>query len=154
MGEWTFIIICLVIGGTIGYFSDEINEVLSDKSIKDPTYAEMMQFISDDTTNYNTYVFDSYVCHDFTNDVLANAKANNIRAGYVHLEGIEAHAIVCFDTTDQGLIFMEPQLDIIFTESRMNEMIDYGWYNIDGNFAYFSMYIVDYRIDKWNNDVI
>lgn len=121
---------------SIGFFKEPINSFFSNRDIKNPTYNEMIKFIENDTTDEKKYHRDYYNCLDFTNDVLENAKKQNIRVGFVHvfLDGRD-HAIVCFDTTDKGLYFLEPQADVLYTE------IEYEFY-------------YDYQITKWNNDII
>lgn len=161
MNKMKFFIICIIAGLVIGVCHEQINDIFSDKSIKDPTYEKMMSFILQDQTNYNTYSFTDYVCEDFSNDVVANAKEQKIRAGIVYLDEPVGygHAIVCFDTTDRGLYFLEPQLDIVFNEQRMDSMISNGVYDIDvsysdGSGEYFYMSLSGYSIEKWNNDFI
>lgn len=87
-------------------------------NIRDPTYHEMLVFISSDKTDENTYVDSSYVCHDFSFDVKRNAFNAGYRCFYVSIEmgiwGIsEGHALVAFNTTDRGIIYVEPQSDRI-----------------------------------------
>lgn len=88
-------------------------------NIKDPTYQQMLTFIKSDTTDQNTYVDGSYVCHDFTSDVKINAFNAGYRCYYVSIEmgrfmptGV-GHALVAFNTTDRGIIYIEPQSDRI-----------------------------------------
>lgn len=85
--------------------------------IRDPSYSEMEAFIASDKTNENEYDVDTYNCYDFTNAVCNNAFERGYRCGFVYVElsGIYAHAIVCFNTTDKGLIFIEPQNDVQVT---------------------------------------
>jgi hypothetical protein len=79
----------------------------------DPTYDEMIFFIESDHTDQNDYTPD-YVCYDFTADLISNAAQFGYRCGFVYIEfSISAHAIACFNTTDAGLIFIEPQNDEI-----------------------------------------
>jgi len=81
-------------------------------NIRDPTYAEMLDFISFDQTNKNIYNVDTYNCYDYTNDVLNNAFNSGIKGGNVYINFPDsAHSIVCFNTTDKGLIFIDPQDD-------------------------------------------
>jgi peptidoglycan hydrolase CwlO-like protein len=81
--------------------------------IRDPTYAEAIAFINSDRTNENEYT-DDYVCYDFTADFDANAFQMGYRCGFVYIEFHDsAHAIACFNTTDRGLIYIEPQSDEI-----------------------------------------
>jgi predicted nuclease with TOPRIM domain len=77
----------------------------------DPTYDEAISFIELDETDENTYTPD-YVCYDFTADLIDNAAQLGYRCGFVYIEfSNSAHAIACFNTTDAGLIFVEPQND-------------------------------------------
>jgi len=82
-------------------------------SLRDPTYAEMKDFIARDKTNENTYDINTYNCYNFTADVINNAEAENIHCGFVYILFSEnkAHALVAFNTIDRGLIYIEPQHD-------------------------------------------
>ena len=84
-------------------------------NIRDPTYQEALQFIALDQTNKNEYS-ETYTCFHFTADFEKNAFEARYRCGFVYIEFPDgAHAIVCFNTTDHGLIFIEPQDDKIVT---------------------------------------
>jgi FtsZ-binding cell division protein ZapB len=79
----------------------------------DPTYDEAVAFINSDKTNENDWGPD-YVCYDFTADFNGNAAQAGYRCGFVYIEFSDsAHAIACFNTTDSGLIYIEPQTDEI-----------------------------------------
>ena len=83
--------------------------------LRDPTYAEAIAFINLDKTDQNEYTQD-YVCYDFTADFSANAVQAGYRCGFVYLIFVDgAHAISCFNTIDQGLIYVEPQNDEVVT---------------------------------------
>ena len=80
---------------------------------QNPTYQEMKIFLTQDTTNLNEYTPDEYVCTDFAASVNNNADAEGLRCAIVDVfypEGY-GHTIVAFETTDKGLIFIEPQFD-------------------------------------------
>lgn len=78
-----------------------------------PTYAELVAFIRQDTTDANDYLEDSligYVCADFAEDVHNNAEAAGIRAASVSVEfegGGDGHACNAFDTIDEGLVYID-----------------------------------------------
>ena len=73
------------------------------------------EFIQIDTTDLLSYS-DNYVCFDFCHDILENAFDQGYKAGLVYLKFEDAaHTIICFDTTDEGLLFVEPQTDDIVT---------------------------------------
>jgi hypothetical protein len=84
--------------------------------LRDPTYAEVVEFIASDQTDKNIYASD-YVCVNFAADLKSNAFYAGFRAGCVYLQFPERyhHGIVCFNTVDRGLIFVEPQTDEIVT---------------------------------------
>ena len=93
-----------------------------------PTYDEALAFINSDNTNLNPYMPEYYVCYDFTADFIENALQEGYRCGFVYIEFSDsAHAIVCFDTTDSGLIFVEPQTDEIVSVAVGQQ---YGGYTI------------------------
>lgn len=82
-------------------------------NIRDPTYREAVQFIASDQTDKNEYDKVSYNCFHYTADVKNNAFDIGFRCGFVFIDYDygPGHAIVCFDTVDQGLIYVEPQTD-------------------------------------------
>jgi len=83
--------------------------------IRDPTYDEAIAFTNSDKTDENEYTSD-YVCYDFTADFNSNAFQMGYRCGFVYIEFFDsAHAIVCFNTTDSDIIYIEPQSDEIVT---------------------------------------
>jgi flagellar biosynthesis/type III secretory pathway protein FliH len=83
--------------------------------LRDPTYDEAIAFINSDKTDENEYTTD-YVCYDFTADFNSNAFQMGYRCGFVYIEFSDsAHAIACFNTTDSGLIYVEPQTDEVVT---------------------------------------
>jgi hypothetical protein len=83
-------------------------------TIKDPTYRQMMKFTKADKTNENEYIEGEYVCENFAMDVCNNAEERGIRCAYVTIDHPDGgHAIVAFNTIDEGLIYIEPQHDDI-----------------------------------------
>lgn len=81
---------------------------------QNPTYQEMKLFLAQDDTNLNQYKENEYVCTDFAAAVNNNADAKGIRCAILDIfypEGY-GHTIVAFETTDRGLIFIEPQFDV------------------------------------------
>jgi peptidoglycan hydrolase CwlO-like protein len=101
------------LGYDVGYAQGVEDGPESGWYIRDPTYAEAIDFINSDRTNENEYTED-YVCYDFTADFNTNAFQMGYRCGFVYMEFHDgAHAIACFNTTDSGLIYVEPQTDEI-----------------------------------------
>lgn len=104
------------------------------KDLRDPTYYEMEEFLARDKTDSDKPGFfdlwDVFPCVHFAGDVKRNAIAENIRCGgviigfvnpiitdFLKAEGViefnynRKHVLVVFQTTDKGIIFIEPQTD-------------------------------------------
>ena len=88
------------------------------QNVRDPTFQEALRFIRSDQTDKNQYN-QSYNCIRFANDFVNNALKEGYRCGHVKVEFLETgHEIVCFNTSDKGLIFIEPQNDQFVTVSE------------------------------------
>ena len=99
---------------------------------RNPSIAEMQTFLRNDPTELHPFIDGSYECKQFCVDLIRNARAKGYRAGYVTLSNPlgDDHAIVCFDTTDEGVLFVEPQVDVVFTASELQQMLDENCYSI------------------------
>ncbi len=83
--------------------------------LRDPTYEEAVAFLKRDKTSDNEYNDDDYgvyVCTHFSRDVCNNAEAEGLRCALVHLlyQGA-GHAIIAFDTVDEGLVYFDAITD-------------------------------------------
>jgi len=86
------------------------------------TYEELILFLKNDRTDENTLIMKNfaYVCLDFAIDRRDNANKLGIKCGIVFLYfEHRGHTINAFETTDKGLLFVEPQNDMIFTEQEL-----------------------------------
>jgi len=81
-------------------------------TLKDPTYEQAVTFLSKDRTDKNEYVEDTYVCSHFARDVCNNAEEEGLRCAFVVLcYPEEGHAIIAFNTIDEGLVYYEAITD-------------------------------------------
>lgn len=103
-------------GEAEGYQKGVIDGAGIGYNIRDPTYAEAVAFIASDQTDKN-YWTEDYVCMNFVADFKNNAFNAGFRAGCVYIEfpNNVVHGITCFNTVDNGLIFIETQSDEIVT---------------------------------------
>ena len=96
-------------------------------TLRDPTYEEAVSFLERDKTSDNEYNNDDYgvyVCSHFARDVCNNAEAEGLRCAIVHLIYIEVgHAIVAFDTVDEGLVYFDA-----ITDERANPEVGKRYY--------------------------
>jgi len=84
-------------------------------TLRDPAYEEVITFIGQDKTDENEYIEDTYgvyVCSHFTRDVGNNAEEAGLRSAFVELRYLDGgHAIIAFDTIDEGLVYFDVQTD-------------------------------------------
>lgn len=108
-----FCIILIVLTAVIAFASYQFGYKME---LRDPTYQETLQFIRSDLTDENEYKEGVYTCTNFATDFRNNALKTGYRCGYVLVFSPDwNHALNCFNTTDYGLIFVEPQDDEIIT---------------------------------------
>ncbi len=84
--------------------------LVNNSSAADPTWNELLVFITADDTDRTPYVEQSFVCADFAEVVHNNAEEAGIRSGYVGIDFEGAgpgHALNVFHTTDRGLVFVD-----------------------------------------------
>jgi len=83
--------------------------------IVDPTYQQLISFMSTDTVHNNVYKNGTYICWNFCNDYIKAFRAG-WRCGFVYISFPSlAHGVVCFNTTNKGIVFVEPQLNQIIS---------------------------------------
>jgi hypothetical protein len=105
------------IGYDVGYLQGVEDGAGRSWNIRDPTYNEAINFTKLDKTGESDYSNESYKCHIMSADFKNNAFLSGYRCAYVIIEFQDnrSHAIVCFNTTDRGIVFIEPQIDEIVT---------------------------------------
>lgn len=80
--------------------------------LKNPTFKEVRDFIIKDPTSRNNFILNQYECRHFATEVNNNAEAQGLRCALVLLCFERGqHAVIAFDTTDRGLVYIEPQTD-------------------------------------------
>jgi uncharacterized protein (DUF3084 family) len=75
-----------------------------------PTWSQLVAFLSQDETDTHTYITNEYDCSQFSRDVHNNAEAAGIRAAEVHIDFNNqdiSHALNAFLTTDYGLVYVD-----------------------------------------------
>lgn len=92
--------------------------------LRDPTYQETVSFIEQDRTNENEYVENIYVCSHFARDVCNSAEGKSLRCAFVEVRYPDGgHAIVAFDTVNEGLVYFDAM-----TDERVRPVIDERYY--------------------------
>lgn len=93
-------------------------------TLKDPTYEQAVTFITEDKTDSNEYVEDTYVCSHFARDVCNNAEKEGLRCAFVEIRFPgEGHSIIAFETIDEGFVYFDA-----ITDDRVRPIIGKRYY--------------------------
>lgn len=77
-----------------------------------PSIFEVRDFLARDSTDINSYVFESYDCTHFAHEVVRNSLFKGIFACTVEMDiGDGGHILVAFNTSERGVVYFEPQTD-------------------------------------------
>lgn len=91
-------------------------EKIKQKGLVNPSYSEVIQFVVEDRTDVMSYIKEMFTCSDFTNMFIKNFREKGYFSCYTEIVFEEgAHAVVAVNTTDKGLMYVEPQTDQIIT---------------------------------------
>lgn len=117
-----------------GYVQGVVDGAGRGYTMRDPTYSEALRFMWMDQTDKHMYM-ENYTCLNFAADFKGNALEAGYKCGFVYLKFPEgAHALVCFNTTDRGIVFIEPQFDAIMrVEVGIRYWVDNGFLCLDCN---------------------
>ena len=94
------------------------------------TWMELVDFITDDHTNWNEYDITDYNCLDYAVDLVGNAHAQDLKAWIVLVDFVdeaEGHAFVAFETSDRGIVYVEPQGDNTYLVLEVGQMLCDAW---------------------------
>ena len=97
---------------------EQLRQQYAEKVIKkNVTLSEVQSFVFGDPTDSNEYSKEKYKCVEFTDEFIRNAYLNGIFACRTYVEyhnSSSSHSLVAIKTTDKGVVYIEPQNDIIF----------------------------------------
>ncbi len=127
--------------------------LVNDNSASNPTWQQLMNFLVSDKTDQNQYIFESYVCTDYAEEVHNNAEAAGIKAAFVAVffKGDEiGHTLNAFETTDYGLVYIDcTEFD---TQIYIQEGAEYQSFFLFDNSEYYefeSLGIIEKVIIYW-----
>jgi len=104
--------------------------------LRDPSHEEMRRFLESDDTDMAEWRWPDYVCMHFARDVKVAAAAAGIRCAFVYIDFDDmewSHFLVAFETTDSGLVFIEPQTDEEMRVKPGNEYVTVNGYPFFGS---------------------
>lgn len=83
--------------------------ITNNQTARDPTMAELLAFLRQDSTEDYAYSYPSFVCTNYAVILHNNAEANGIRSAFVAVAYATppGHALNAFETTDEGLVLVD-----------------------------------------------
>jgi hypothetical protein len=116
---------------------------VSSATLTNPTYLEAQQFVSKDKTDSHPYLEGSYTCANFASDFRRNAQGAGYECGYVYIyfPNEQSHVLNCFNTTDKGLIYVEPQWDKFVNVTVGKPYFNYSTVSLVYNYTVLWFYI-------------
>lgn len=85
-------------------------------SLRDPTYGEVEDFVERDRTEELRFSPEGYTFLDLAAKFKANAMTSGFKCGLtIFLLDNGVASLNCFNTTDEGVVYVEPWSDRIFT---------------------------------------
>lgn len=110
--------------GNLTHRVDILEEKIKQKGLVNPSYSELVQFIVEDHTDSKPYIEENnrFVCTDFADTFINNFREDGYFSCLTVLSFNDgSHAIVSVNTTDRGLIYVEPQTDSIIYNLNVGE---------------------------------
>lgn len=91
-----------------GYETIDIIDV-KDRDCRQGTFIEIFNFLLDDYSSCHEYILNEYDCTQFSEKLVNNALRAGYEANFVYVvtSNNSAHAIVAFNTSDKGWIFVD-----------------------------------------------
>ena len=85
-------------------------DLVDNPEAANPTWNQLMSFLSEDHTETHEYILNEYDCSEFSRDLHNNAEVAGIRSAEVHVffeDTVIGHALNAFITTDYGLVYVD-----------------------------------------------
>ena len=129
----------------IGADGHDVN-LVHNKDATNVSYAQVIQFIQQDTTDRIPYSHRKFMCGDYSERVHNNAEASGITCGFVFIDLIGSidHAYNVFNTTDRGFVFVDCTRFDSTVDMIINEV--YQPHSLDGEGVDPVEKIEDYQI--------
>jgi len=93
---------------------DSLLKTTQQSGLINPTWEELQNFLLEDKTDEIPYALDEFDCNGFTITLRDNAWLRGFRSAFVAIgfgQNAAGHAFNAFETTDKGIVYIEPQRD-------------------------------------------
>jgi len=133
-------------------------------------YTKIVSFV--ENNDLDEYIYDDWFdCDEYSYELIDSARQKKMRCGYVVIYPTEEeyydwtdeeetneylenppHAIVVFRTKGKGNTFVEPQLDVVWTEEEFNEMQSTGRYYAEDDSYFDISYFLEMDFNHYTID--
>jgi hypothetical protein len=127
-------------------FGDQTIYFYANRSAAPVSYNALMSFIGRDNSSQAPYILEngsqrSYTCMDFAAHLFNDANAQGIKCGLVFIDYLnESHAVDAFPTTDEGIVFIDPQgpcFNFIDNSGKQIEAVPIAEITGQSNYEYY-----------------
>lgn len=125
--------------------------IINNPTSHDPTYSELLSFLQNDTTDTLTY-HSKFMCGEFATLLHNNAESQGIRSGVVNIRfqnQTVGHTINAFNTTDQGLVFIDCTGSNRDTDDKIATLETNSEYVVESLFDPLNV-TIEYKTLKYN----
>ncbi len=122
-----------------GFFHEDTTSRPKENALQNPTYDEVRTFLARDKTDEieytgkksKVYSGQEWMCADYSSTFRENANKEGMRSAVVVLylatvadpdTDVTTHSLVAFETTDKGMVYIEPQDDEFRTTVRQGQI--------------------------------
>lgn len=110
------------------FVNGKVLTLINNPDARDPTYSQLMQFLKRDLTDQNEYYENQYNCVDFAKDLHDQAESKGIKSAWVGIDFVGkevGHALNAFNTTDQGLVFVDVTAGVLGQTPSFDNYLKY-----------------------------
>ncbi len=90
-------------------YEEKTVDIIDNPKAVNPTWSQLIQFLSTDRTYQHQYIEHIYDCTEFSRDMHNNAEASGIKCLFIQIDFDNTrlgHDVVAFMTTDYGLVYV------------------------------------------------
>ena len=109
--------------------NQEIKNLKNGSTYYKPSLSSVNEFLKENDVDEREYKDEDYTCVDYTFDLMEAGKKEGFETGFVYIylysdNSNSAHSIAYFNTSDEGVVYVEPQTDTMLYELPKDE---YYW---------------------------
>ena len=97
----------------------------------------LTQFLALDTTDTHTYIDGTYVCRDYSRDLILSASKYHIYLDYIYVAEKNHMMVGLYNPLEQSIVIIEPQTDEIIGYIQEDDE-DYVRIPVWDNYLYYS----------------